>query len=342
LKIIYLEVVYMKNIQFVDIDGIKVGHAESLEGVTGCTVVLCETGASGGVAVRGGAPGTRETDLLNPMEMVQLIHGVVLSGGSAFGLDAASGVMQYLEENGIGFDVGVTKVPIVCQAVLFDLIIGNHKIRPDKHMGYEACKNAEITKKDLQGNVGAGLGATIGKVMGPRNSMKGGLGSAAFQIGDLQVGAIVAVNALGDIIDPQSGDIIAGALSDDKSAFIDTEEFMLKQYNEKINRFNGNTTIGIVVTNAKLTKAESNKVASIAHNGFGRTIRPAHTMFDGDTIFTMATNKIESDVNVVGFLATRAIEKAVTNAIKNCDSIHGYIAYKDLPKFNFTSTFDDM
>lgn len=332
----------MKDIQFVDIDGIKVGHAENMEGITGCTVVLCETGASGGVAVRGGAPGTRETDLLNPMEMVQLIHGVVLSGGSAFGLDAASGVMQYLEENGIGFDVGVTKVPIVCQAVLFDLIIGNHKIRPDKTMGYEACKNAENTKCDLQGNVGAGLGATIGKVMGPKNSMKGGLGSAAFQIGDLQVGAIVAVNALGDIIDPQSGRIIAGALNNDKSTFLDTEQLMLKQYSEKINRFNGNTTIGIVVTNAKLTKAESNKVASIAHNGFGRTIRPAHTMFDGDTIFTMATNKIESDINVVGFLATRAMEKAVINAIKNCNSISGYMAYKDLPHLTFQSAFDNV
>jgi L-aminopeptidase/D-esterase-like protein len=325
----------MEQIRFVDIDGIKVGHAESIEGATGCTVVLCETGASGGVAVRGGAPGTRETDLLNPMEMVQLIHGVVLSGGSAFGLDAASGVMEYLEEKSIGFDVGVTKVPIVCQAVLFDLIIGNYKIRPDKNMGYNACKNAENTKEDFQGNVGAGLGATVGKVMGPGNSMKGGLGSAAFQIGDLQVGAIVAVNALGDIIDPQNGNILAGALSNDKSTFLNTEEVMLKQHKEKVNRFNGNTTIGIIATNAKLTKAEANKVASISHNGYGRTIRPAHTMFDGDTIFTMGTNKVESDINVVGFLATRAIEQAVLNAIKNCETLYGYTAYKDLHDLTF-------
>lgn len=326
----------MKSIKFVNIDGIKVGHAENMEGLTGCTVVLCETGASGGVAVRGGAPGTRETDLLNPTEMIQEIHGVVLSGGSAFGLDAAGGAMKYLEEKGVGFDVGVTKVPIVCQAVLFDLIIGNHKIRPDKHMGYEACINAENSKEDLQGNVGAGLGATVGKILGPKNSMKGGLGTAAFQIGSLQVGAIVAVNALGDIVDPQSGKIIAGALNDNKSAFLGTEELMLSQYDEKINRFNGNTTIGVVVTNANLTKAESNKVASMAHNGFARTIRPSHTMFDGDTIFTMATNKVHSDINVVGFLATRAMEQAVINAIKHAESIDNFISYKDFHELSIT------
>lgn len=324
------EVSLMIDIQFVDISGIKIGHAEDIDGVTGCTVVLCEEGASGGVAVRGGAPGTRETDLLNPMEMVQYIHGVILSGGSAFGLDAAGGVMDYLEGKGIGFDVGVTKVPIVCGAVIFDLAIGNHKIRPDKTMGYKACINSETTTLDLQGNVGAGYGATVGKILGPNNAMKGGLGSAAFQVGDLQVGAIVAVNALGDIIDPENNIIIAGALNEEKSKFLNTEELMLKEYDKKINRFSGNTTIGIIATNAKLTKGEANKVASMAHNGFGRTIRPAHTMFDGDTIFTMATNKVQGDVNVVGFLATRAMEQAIINAIKNCESANGYISYKDL------------
>jgi len=322
----------MKNIQFVDISGIKVGHAQSQEGITGCTVVLCEKGATAGVAVRGGAPGTRETDLLNPTEMVQSIHGVVLSGGSAFGLDAAGGVMEYLESKNIGFDVGVTKVPIVCGAVIFDLVIGNYKIRPDKSMGYEACINSEVTTKDFQGNIGAGIGATVGKILGPENAMKGGLGSAAFQIGDLQVGAIVAVNALGDIINPNNNSIIAGALSKDKTEFLNTEEIMLQEYNKKINRFNGNTTIGIIATNAIFTKTEATKVASMAHNGFGRTIKPAHTMFDGDTIFTMATNKVQGDVNVVGFLATRAMEEAIQNAIKSCESLEGFISYKELNK----------
>jgi L-aminopeptidase/D-esterase-like protein len=319
----------MRELNFFEIDGIKVGHCEDLDAATGCTVIICEEGASGGVAVRGGAPGTRETDLLNPMEMVQFIHAVVLSGGSAFGLDASGGVMEYLEEKGIGFDVGVTKVPIVCQAVLFDLIIGNHKIRPDKKMGYAACKNSELPCENLQGNVGAGTGATVGKILGPNNSMKGGLGTCAFQIGDLQVGAIVAVNALGDIINPQNGEIIAGAISDDKYAFLNTEQIMLQQYSEKINRFSGNTTIGLVATNAILSKPEANKVASMSHNGYGRTIKPAHTMYDGDTIFTMATNKVNADINVVGFLATRAMEQAVINAIKNANTLHGFISYRD-------------
>jgi L-aminopeptidase/D-esterase-like protein len=323
----------MKEIKFAEIDGIKVGHCQDFEGATGCSVVLCEEGASGGVAVRGGAPGTRETDLLNPMEMVELIHGVVLSGGSAFGLDAAGGVMEYLEEKNVGFDVGVTKVPIVCQAVLFDLIIGSHKVRPNKNMGYEACKNSESNKSDSQGNIGAGTGATVGKVLGPSNAMKGGLGTCTFQVGDLQVGAMVAVNALGDIINPLNGEIIAGVLSDDKSSFLNTEEVMLKQYNVNTNRFNGNTTIGIIATNAKLTKAQANKVSSMSHNGFARTIRPAHTMFDGDTIFTMATNKVIADINVVGFLATRAMEQAVINAITNAEELHGFISYKNLKEF---------
>lgn len=323
----------MKEIKFTEIDGIKVGHCQDFQGATGCSVVLCEAGASGGVAVRGGAPGTRETDLLNPMEMVELIHGVVLSGGSAFGLDAAGGVMEYLEEKNIGFDVGVTKVPIVCQAVLFDLIIGSHKVRPNKNMGYEACKNSEGNKSDSQGNVGAGTGATVGKVLGPSNAMKGGLGTCTFQVGDLQVGAMVAVNALGDIINPLNGEVIAGVLNDDKSSFLNTEEVMLKQYNVNTNRFNGNTTIGIIATNAKLTKAQANKVSSMSHNGFARTIRPAHTMFDGDTIFTMATNKVIADINVVGFLATRAMEQAVINAITNAEELHGFISYKNLKEF---------
>ncbi|MCY6371608.1 P1 family peptidase [Clostridium ganghwense] len=319
----------MEIINFTDIKGIKVGHEQNLEAATGCTVILCEEGAAAGVDVRGGAPGTRETDLLNPVNMVDKIHGVLLTGGSAFGLDAASGIMQYLEEKGIGFDVGVTKVPIVCGAALFDLVIGNHKIRPDKEMGYKACINANNTES-LEGNVGAGTGATVGKILGPEFSMKGGLGSFALKAGDLTVGAIVAVNALGDIIDPEEGKIAAGVLNKDKTAFRNTEDIMVAKYDDKTNVFNGNTTIGVIATNAKLTKAGANKVASMAHNGFGRTIYPAHSMYDGDTIFALATGEIEADINVVGLLAARVMERAVVRAVKNAESLCGHKCYKDL------------
>lgn len=319
----------MKNIKFTEIDGIKVGHSQNFNSGTGCSVIICEEGATGGVDVRGGAPGTRETDLLNPTEMIQKIHAVFLSGGSAFGLDVASGIMEYLEHRNVGFDVGVTKVPIVCGAVLFDLAFGNGSIRPDRIMGYEACKFSETLNEDLQGNVGAGMGATIGKIIGPETAMKGGLGCFAYQIGDLQVGAIVAVNALGDIIDPNSGKILAGAINKDHE-FINSEKTLISMYNEKVEGFKGNTTIGCIVTNGILTKAEANKVSSMAHNGFARTIRPAHTMFDGDTIFTMATNKVQCDVNIVGVLATNAMEKAVINAITNAKSHLGVKSYTDI------------
>lgn len=321
----------MKEILFSEIEGIKIGNAQNLNGPTGCTVVICEEGAAAGVDVRGGAPGTRETDLLNPITLVEKIHAVTLAGGSAFGLDASSGVMQYLEERNVGFDVGVTKVPIVCSAVLFDLNIGDYKIRPNKEMGYEACKNAELNEC-AEGNVGAGTGATIGKIFGAEYAMKGGLGCYALQIGELQVGAVIAVNCLGDVVDPIKGEIIAGALKKDKKSFVNTEEVMISQYSEKKNLFSGNTTIGVIVTNGKFTKSEMNKVASMAHNGYGRTIRPAHSMFDGDTIFAMATGKVEADINVVGLLAARVVEQAVLRAIKNADSILGYKCYRDMNK----------
>lgn len=320
----------MFEIKVSEIEGIKLGHAHNKEGGTGCTVVICDEGATGGVDVRGGAPGTRETDLLNPMEMVDKIHAVVLSGGSAFGLDASSGVMHYLEEHNIGFDVGVTKVPIVCQAVLFDLVCGNSKVRPDKKMGYDACVHAENYGEDLNGNIGCGMGATIGKFFGPKNSMKGGFGSYCLQVGNLKVGAVVGVNCLGDVIDPSTGKIIAGALKEDLSGFIDTEETMIGNYNKENDVFKGNTTIGIIVTNAKLTKAQGNKIASMAHNGFGRTMRPAHTMFDGDTIFTMATNKVEADINVVGLLAARVMERAIIRGIKESKSAYGHLSFNDI------------
>ena len=319
----------MEVVKINEIQGIKIGHAEELEAATGCTVIICEEGAVAGVDVRGGAPGTRETDLLNPVNMVDKIHAVLLTGGSAFGLDAAGGVMKYLEEKGVGFDVGVTKVPIVCGAALFDLVIGNHKIRPNKEMGYEACINSS-KESFTEGNVGAGAGATIGKVLGPEFAMKGGLGTYTIKVGDLIVGAVVAVNCLGDVLDFETGKVVGGVLSENRKSIRNTEEIMMSRYDNKNNLFNGNTTIGAIVTNAKITKAEANKVASMAHNGFAMAIHPVHTMFDGDTVFCLSTGKIEADVNVIGSLAARVMEKAIVSAVKNAEGIYGYKSYKDL------------
>lgn len=311
----------MQEIRLTDIEGIKIGHEQDLCAATGCTVIICEEGATAGVDVRGGAPGTRETDLLDPVNLVEKVHAVLLSGGSAFGLDAAAGIMQYLEERKIGFDVGVTTVPIVTGAVLFDLMMGDFRIRPDKAMGYKACQNA-FQQDYGEGTVGAGTGAAIGKYLGMSHAMKGGIGVFCIQVGALQIGAVVAVNCMGDVIDPKNGEIIAGILKEDKSGLGNTEEIMLKNYNEKKNLFHGNTTIGAVITNAKLTKSQANKIASVAHNGYARAIRPAHTMVDGDTIFVLATGKEEADINVVGLLATKVVEEAVLRGVRKAESLH--------------------
>jgi len=315
----------------VDVPGIKVGHSQNLKAGTGCTVIICGKGAVGGVDVRGGAPGTRETDLLNPVNLVERIHAIYLTGGSAFGLDGASGVMKYLEEKGIGFDVGITKVPIVPGAVLFDLEVGDYRIRPDAKMGYEACLNAseeEIT----QGNVGAGMGATVGKILGRFRSMKSGLGTASFKAQELIVGAIVIVNCLGDVIDPESGEIIAGVLSEDRKSVANTMSFLRNFPQKTEGSFPSNTTLGVIATNAKLTKAGANKVAIMAQDGLARTINPAHTMFDGDTIFCMATGEVEAGINVVGAIASEVIARAVVKAIKNTESLYGLPSYRDLYK----------
>lgn len=318
----------MKQIEFTDIDGVEVGHAQNLDAATGCTVLLCRDGAAAGVDVRGGAPGTRETDLLNPVNMVQKIHAVMLAGGSAFGLDAAAGIMQFLEEKKVGFDVGVTRVPIVCGAVLFDLTIGDFKIRPDKVMGYQACMNAG--KNCPQGNVGAGTGATVGKILGLNRAMKSGLGTYAVQVGDLKVGALVAVNCLGDVIDPETGKKLAAPLSDEGWALADTEDVMIQAYADKKNLFSGNTTIGVVATNASFDKVQATKLASMSQNGYARTMRPAHSMFDGDTIFVLSTGSVSADLSVVGLLAARVMERAVVAAVKNTSSLCGLKCFADI------------
>ncbi|MFA9397245.1 MAG: P1 family peptidase [Clostridiaceae bacterium] len=316
----------MNEISIYDIEDFKIGHAGNLKAATGCTIILCKNGATAGVDVRGGAPGTRETDLLNPVNLVDKIHGVMLSGGSAFGLDAASGAMQYLEENNIGFDVSVTKVPIVCSAVLFDLTIGNHKIRPDKTMGYEACLNSEKNIKYKDGNIGAGAGATLGKILGPSFSMKGGLGTYAIRVGDLEIGAIVSVNCLGDVYEDNK--IIAGAYDKENQTFLDTEKILIDRYDNNKNLFSGNTTIGTIITNAKITKSQASKISSMAHNGYARCIKPSHTMFDGDSIFTMASGKIDCDISCVGHLASIVMEKAIINGVKSAEDLHGYLSCK--------------
>jgi L-aminopeptidase/D-esterase-like protein len=322
-----------RNYSITDIPGILVGQVEDLEALTGCSVVLCQDGAVGGVDQRGGAPGTRETDPLRPMHLVEKVHAVVLAGGSAFGLDAASGVVRYLEEKGVGFDVRVAKVPIVPAAILFDLGIGDPKIRPDAEMGYQACQAAS-DKAPAEGNVGAGTGATVGKILGPAGAMKSGIGGASRDLGGgAFVGALVAVNALGDVIDPQTGEIVAGVRPakvgpikiGGSGPFADTLEVMRGMAGKMALGFasRGNTVIGIVATNAQLSKEEVNKVAQMAHDGLARTVRPAHTMLDGDTLFALSTGRANVDVNIVGAYAAEAVAEAILRAVRAAEGAGG-------------------
>ena len=323
----------VKAISIAEFKEIHIGHAQDMAAATGCTVILCPKGAVCGVDVRGGSPGTRDTDALNPVNNRKCVHGILLAGGSSFGLDAAGGVMQYLEEHKIGRDVGCTIVPNVCGAILFDLKCGDYKIRPDKEMGYTACINA-FRQPLTSGSVGAGTGATIGTVNGVEFAMKGGIGSAAFMAGDLMVGAVIAVNCVGDIFDSKSGNFIAGVLSGNKESLACTEELMLDNYKNDRDFFSENTVIGCIITNADLTKAQATKLAAVGQNGLARAIRPAHTVYDGDTIFTLCTGDIYADPDAIGVLAARAVEAAILDAVTSADSLHGYISYKDFIKNN--------
>ena len=324
-----------------DVQGIRVGQAQNLEALTGCTVILCEDGAVGGVDQRGGAPGTRETDLLRPMHLVDNVHGIMLAGGSAFGLDAASGVMRYLEEKGVGFDTRVARVPIVPAAILFDLGVGRADVRPDAEMGYQACLNA-TTSPPAEGNVGAGSGATVGKILGMGQAMKSGIGTASMEIGaGVIVGAIVAVNAFGDVVDPTTNQIIAGARSTtigplrvgSPGYFADTLEVMKTMIGRTILGLASreNTVIGVVATNARLNKEQANKIAQMAHNGLARCIRPAHTMHDGDIIFAIATGKHKADVNIVGAFAAEVVAMAILRAVRCAQAVAGLPAINDAP-----------
>ncbi len=291
------------------IEGITVGHATDATARTGCTVVLCPAGATAGVDVRGAAPGTRETEALRPGRLVQKAHAVLLTGGSAFGLDAASGVVQYLEEQNIGFPAGPVRVPVVPAAVIFDLGVGDAKVRPDREMGYQACLNA-TDEPVVVGAVGAGTGATVGKAPGVTPS-QGGVGSACKRLDSgLIVAAITVVNALGNVVHPETGEILAGGKED--GDFVDITERLLDA-----NLVPGtNTTIGVVATNAALSPAETTRVAEMAHDGMARAIRPSHTMFDGDTLFTLATGvHTGSSINTVGILAAEVVAAAIVNAV---------------------------
>lgn len=322
-----------------DIPGIKVGHASDFEGITGCTVVLCEKGAVAGVDQRGGGPGTREIALLNPVNHVEKVHAILLAGGSAFGLDAASGVMRFLEDNNIGYQTGVAKIPIVPAAILYDLNIGDPKVRPTPEMGYLACTNASGSSPD-QGSIGAGTGATVGKLMGMNRATKSGIGCASIDLGGgVKVGAIVAVNAIGEVIDPGNGNIIAGVRANKatvfeqgKPVFSEALQIMKSIVGKTLLGLaeKANTVIGVVATNAKFDKAACTKLAQMAQNGLVRTIRPANTMHDGDTIFALSTGKKKANINIVGAFAAQAVQRAILNAVLEATSLGGIPAISEL------------
>lgn len=307
-----------------DVPGLAVGHADDPVALTGCTVVLCGQGAVGGGLVRGYAPGTRETALLQPGMLVERVHAILLTGGSAYGLAAADGVMRYLEEQGFGFETGYARVPIVPGAVLFDLAVGNPHVRPDAAMGYAAAQ-AATTRTERQGNVGAGMGASIGKMQGVAQAMKGGLGMASLRRGDLVVGALVAANAVGNIHDPETGEALAGARRRDGLGFADA----LGDPAQALEPPFGNTVIGVVATNARLDVAGANRLAAAGHDGLARAIRPAHTLYDGDTIFALAMGEQAYEELALTEMAARAVAYAVANGVLAAKAITGLPAARD-------------
>ena len=313
----------MKEISIKDFRNIQIGQAENVQAGTGCTVFLLgREGASVGLDVRGGGPASRESELLKPLATARVIHAILLAGGSAFGLDAAGGVMRYLEERGIGVDVGVTRVPLVCQSDLFDLTVADAHTRPDAAMAYEACVNAE-TGNYRDGNHGAGTGATVGKLLGMEHCMKSGIGSYAVQVGNLQVGAVVAVNAVGDVYDYENGRKIAGLLAADGKTFLDSELAALQAIEAQTEKFVGNTTLGVILTNARLDKAHLCKIAGMAHDGYARAIRPVHTSMDGDSIYAVSLGDVPADMDVVGTLAARVMAKAIVRAVQAAEPAYG-------------------
>lgn len=302
-----------KEIGINDFEGFRVGNAQNVQAKTGTTVILFDQGAKVGIDISGGGPAARETHLTDPTTADNPINAIMLSGGSAFGLEAAEGIMQYLEKHDIGYDTGYAKVPLVCGSCIYDLGLGDAKVRPDKKMGYEACVNAE-KNEPKQGDFGAGCGATVGKIKGMEHASNSGLGMYAVELGQLKVAAIVVVNALGDVFDPQTNKQIAGLLNEDGSFGNSKEE--LYKLSKRTDMFTGNTTIGAIITNGSFSKAEMTKIASMTRNAYARCIDPVGTMADGDTIYAASIGNIEADINVVGTLAAEVMANAIVNAIK--------------------------
>jgi L-aminopeptidase/D-esterase-like protein len=316
-----------------DVTGISVGHYTDLDAATGCTVVLCGAGAVGGVDVRGSAPGTRETDLLRPMNLVSEVHAVLLSGGSAFGLDAASGVMRYLEDEGVGIVFGGSRIPIVPTAILFDLGVITNQVRPGPREGYMACQNASPGPVD-EGSVGAGTGATVSGILGMERAVKGGIGTASLDLGQgLVVGAIVAVNAVGSVFDADTGNLVAGPRNEDGATMVNSMALMTSpEFTGSEQPPSSNTTIGVVATNARLSKEQTNKLASVAHDGLAMAVRPAHTMSDGDTMFALATGALDQPANMNRLCAASAlcVSRAILRGVQKADGIGGIPSVKEI------------
>ena len=306
----------IKEISIKEIDGVSIGHAQNEEAKTGVSVLYFKNGAQAGCDISGGGPASRETPLTDPMTADNPLNAVVLSGGSAYGLAASDGVMRCLEENGIGYNTGYALVPLVCQSCIYDLGFGSNQTRPDAAMGYEACKNAMESCSEAMGNIGAGTGASVGKLCGMKQAMKAGLGIHAIQAGELKIAAVVVVNAFGDIFNPENGQKIAGLLDAERKEFLDLEQVFLSFMSAPKDMFNANTTIGCIITNAKFDKAKLNKIAAMTRNAYGRCINPVGTMADGDSIYACSVGEVVSDVNLVGTLSAKVMQKAIIKAVE--------------------------
>lgn len=312
---------FLKEISLNSIEGIKIGHAQDVENATGCSVVICDDKAICGVDIRGGGPASRETELLDTNMSNDGINALLLGGGSAYGLDAAGGIMKYLEEKGKGVQVGPAVVPIVVGSCIFDLMCGNPSVRPDAQMGYAACLDSE-QNTDRQGNVGGGCGATVGKFTGPERSMKSGLGTFAVEVSGIKIGAIVIVNAIGDVYEVDTKKELAGLLSFDKTQMVSSEEEIFKMM-QLASASPQNTTIGAVITNAKMDKAQANKLARMASNGIVRTIRPVNTSMDGDSMYALSVGNVDFNQDILGSLASYVTARAINNAVLNADEAYG-------------------
>ena len=320
----------MCEIPVTEVGPVCIGQTENPGAATGCTVFIAPKGMCAGLDVRGGGPASRESQLLNPLMAAQSIHAIVLAGGSAYGLGAANGVMRYLEQNGIGYDTGYALVPLVVQSDIYDLSVGDASIRPDADMGYEAARRAMEDPNYKDGNYGAGCGATVGKYAGMDYCMKSGIGSYAIQIGELKIGAVVVLNALGDVYDWKTGRQIAGMLNEEKDGLRSTADYMRQSYAVVDNKFTGNTTICVVFTNARFEKAQLCKIAGMAHDGYARSINPVHTSADGDSIYAVSIGDIAADQDMVGVMAAEVVSEAIIRAVENAEGAYGFPALRDM------------